>query len=407
MDVLILVLLFITIIIGITIIVLFIRKKDVSLDTDTLKDAVRTSVQDIALSNEKLINSFATSTEKSISLISSNIKDNQDSYQKSTSVQIKQLQESLNAEQKTLRETVYAELRAIREDNEKRLLEIRGTVDEKLQQTLNTRITESFETVRKSLDSFQSEVVKLGSIASDVGDLKGVLSNVKTKGVLGELQLESILEEIIPSQYEKQIPTKTGSQDRVDFAVKIPNLSGEYQYLPIDSKFPTEKYHTLLDAINEGDKEAADRARKELLQQLKLEAKEIKRKYIDDKGNTVDFAVMFLPLEGLYVEAVNGGLIEELNKIRIMITGPSTMAAFLNSVRIMLQAVVIQKNSREIYKVFLSAKAEFDKFGEILDTMEKRLNLTKESLNELRTTRYDKINAQFKKAEKIDLLEEE
>ena len=388
---------------------MLLKKKEVSVDTDSISasvgDSVKVSIKDVSDANEKLIQSFASSTEKSISLISDNIRDNQNYLQQSVAIQLKQLQESLNGEQKTLRETVSRELETIRSDNTKQLSEIRGTVDEKLQNTLNMRISESFETVRKQLDSFQSEVVKLGNIASDVGDLKSVLSNVKTKGVLGELQLEGILEEIIPSQYERQIPTKQGSNDRVDFAVKIPNLSGGFQYLPIDSKFPTEKYHILQDALSLNDKDAADRARKDLIAQLKNEAKEIKRKYIDDKGATLDFAVMFLPVEGLYAEAVNAGLIEELNRSRIMLAGPSTMAAFLNSVRIMLQAVVIQKNSADIYNVFLSVRAEFDKFAEALETMDKRLSQTKEALNDLRTTRIDKINAQFKKVDKIDFLE--
>lgn len=389
--------------------VALIKRRQTPVETDSLSqsvaDTVKTSTKDIADANAKLIQNFAQSTENSISLISNNIRDNQNALERSVSIQLKQLQESLNGEQKTLRETVSQQLQVIRNDNEKQLSEIRTTVDEKLQNTLNTRIAESFETVRKQLDSFQAEVVKLGNIASDVGDLKSVLSNVKTKGVLGELQLEGILEEIIPSQYERQIPTKSGSNDRVDFAVRIPNLSGGFQYLPIDSKFPTEKYRTLQDALNANDKDASDRARRDLIAQLKLEAKEIKRKYIDDKGATLDFAVMFLPVEGLYAEAVNAGLIEELNKIRIMLAGPSTMAAFLNSVRIMLQAVVIQKNSAEIYKVFLSVRTEFEKFSDALDTMDKRLSQTKETLTDLRTTRYDKINAQFKKVDKIDFLD--
>lgn len=389
--------------------VALIKRRQTTVETDSLSqsvaDTVKTSTKDIADANAKLIQNFAQSTENSISLISNNIRDNQNALERSVSIQLKQLQESLNGEQKTLRETVSQQLQVIRNDNEKQLSEIRTTVDEKLQNTLNTRIAESFETVRKQLDSFQAEVVKLGNIASDVGDLKSVLSNVKTKGVLGELQLEGILEEIIPSQYERQIPTKSGSNDRVDFAVRIPNLSGGFQYLPIDSKFPTEKYRTLQDALNANDKDASDRARRDLIAQLKLEAKEIKRKYIDDKGATLDFAVMFLPVEGLYAEAVNAGLIEELNKIRIMLAGPSTMAAFLNSVRIMLQAVVIQKNSAEIYKVFLSVRTEFEKFSDALDTMDKRLSQTKETLTDLRTTRYDKINAQFKKVDKIDFLD--
>ena len=400
---------FLSLLCSVYIFVALIKRRQTTVETDSLSqsvaDTVKTSTKDIADANAKLIQNFAQSTENSISLISNNIRDNQNALERSVSIQLKQLQESLNGEQKTLRETVSQQLQVIRNDNEKQLSEIRTTVDEKLQNTLNTRIAESFETVRKQLDSFQAEVVKLGNIASDVGDLKSVLSNVKTKGVLGELQLEGILEEIIPSQYERQIPTKSGSNDRVDFAVRIPNLSGGFQYLPIDSKFPTEKYRTLQDALNANDKDASDRARRDLIAQLKLEAKEIKRKYIDDKGATLDFAVMFLPVEGLYAEAVNAGLIEELNKIRIMLAGPSTMAAFLNSVRIMLQAVVIQKNSAEIYKVFLSVRTEFEKFSDALDTMDKRLSQTKETLTDLRTTRYDKINAQFKKVDKIDFLD--
>ena len=285
---------------------------------------------------------------------------------------------------KEIRTTVNTQLEAIRTDNNKKLDEMRGIVDEKLQKTLDQKLTDSFEQVSNRLQEVYKGLGEMQALATGVGDLKKVLSNIKTRGILGEIQLGAILKEILsPEQYAENIVTKKGTRNPVEFAVKLPNDNNSFVYLPIDSKFPGDTYQALLNAQDTGDKTAVDIAVKQLISTIKKEAKDISDKYIDPP-NTTEFAIMFLPFEGLYSEVVNRGLVEELQKLyKINIAGPSTMAALLNSLQMGFKTLAVQKRSTEVWNILRDVKKEFDTFGGVLEDTKNHINKVNEDLDKL------------------------
>lgn len=272
----------------------------------------------------------------------------------------------------------------MQEDNNKKLEQMRATVDEKLQKTLEDRISQSFKLVSERLEQVYKGLGEMQTLATGVGDLKKVLSNVKTRGILGEIQLGAILEQILsPEQYETEIATIPNSTNVVEFAVKLPGDDNGFIYLPIDSKFPGDKYATLVDAYDSGDQIAIETAAKDLERSIKLFAKDIRDKYIE-VPYTTDFGIMFLPFEGLYAEIVRRGLIEELQeKYKIVIAGPTTMAALLNSLQMGFKTLAIQKRSSEVWQVLGAVKTEFDNFASVLDETRKRLEQANNSLDKL------------------------
>jgi DNA recombination protein RmuC len=277
-----------------------------------------------------------------------------------------------------LRETVDGKLRELRDSNEGKLEQMRRTVDEKLHDTLEKRLGESFNLVSRQLEAVQTGLGEMRSLAAGVGDLKKVLSNVKTRGTLGEVQLGAILEDIlVPEQYDKNVQTKDGSRENVEYAVRLPgpdDAPNRCVWLPIDSKFPQEDYLRLVDAADAGDAEAVKLATAALGRALKSSARDIQEKYIDPP-NTTDFAVMFLPTEGLYAEALRDpGLVDELMRShRVVIAGPTTLAAILNSLRMGFRTLAIQKRSSEVWQVLGAVKAEFGNFGGVLAKLKKQL----------------------------------
>ena len=279
----------------------------------------------------------------------------------------------------------------------KQLSDMREVVDEKLQKTLNDRMTESFKMVNDRLADVYKGLGEMQTLAQGVGDLKKVMSNVKTRGILGEIQLGAILEEILTKeQYDTNIATKKGSKDVVEFAVKLPTEDGNFVYLPIDSKYPGETYGYLQDAYESGDKEEIKFCIKQLIQTLKNEAKDIHDKYID-APNTTDFAIMFLPFEGLYAEAVNRGLVEIFQReYQVNIAGPSTMAALLNSLQMSFRTFAIQKRSGEVWNVLGAVKTEFDKFADTLVATQNRISQANDELDKLIGTRTRKMQAKLK-----------
>lgn len=311
---------------------------------------------------------------------------------------------SLESENKleAIRKTVETKLTGIQEDNNKKLDEMRSVVDEKLQKTLEERISKSFELVNTQLEAVYKGLGEMQNLASGVGDLKKVLSNVKTRGILGEIQLGAILEEILsPEQYETNFVTKKGSKNPVEYAVKIPTEDGKGVYLPIDSKFPGDAYINLTEAYDSGSREAVNEAVKTLVQRIKSFAKDISDKYIDPP-NTTDFAIMFLPFEGLYAEVVNRGLVEELQRsYRVNIAGPSTMAALLNSLQMGFRTFAIQKRSGEVWEVLGAVKTEFGKFGAVLEKTQKRLEEANRELDNLVGVRTRQIQRKLKSVESI------
>lgn len=304
-----------------------------------------------------------------------------------------------------VRDTIEKQLKFIRVDNESQLTEMRKTVDEKLQTTLEKRLGESFKQVSDRLEQVHKGLGEMQSIATGVGDLKRVLTNVKTRGVLGEYQLENILEQLLtPDQYAKNVATKKGSRAHVEFAVKLPGKESDDEvWMPVDSKFPIENYQLLLEAYDSGDKAKIDAAQKVLIKSVDSFAKEISMKYIDPP-HTTDFAVMFLPVESLYAEVLrHTGLLENLQRnYHITITGPTTLSALLNSLQMGFRTLAVQKRSSEVWKILEAVKTEFDKFTEQLDKVDKHMNTASKSLSDLRLTRTNVMSRKLKDINSIE-----
>lgn len=287
-----------------------------------------------------------------------------------------------------IRSTVSDQLTAVREDNSKQLEQMRQTVDEKLQSTLDERLSKSFEQVSLRLEQVYKGLGEMQTLAEGVGDLKKVLSNVKTRGIVGEIQLGSILEDMLaPEQYAYNVATIPGSTNRVEYAVKIPTEGDGFIWLPIDSKFPGDSYQALIDAQNSGDADKVERARKNLVAVMKSEAKDIHDKYLE-VPHTTEFGIMFLPTEGLYAEAVRLGMTEVLQReYRVNIAGPSTMAALVNSLQMAFRTIAIQRRSDEVWKVLGAVKTEFEKFETVLVKAQDQVDKVGKSLEQLTGTR--------------------
>ena len=304
-----------------------------------------------------------------------------------------------------MRNTLEKKVSDMQESNEKKLDEMRQTVDEKLQKTLEERINQSFKLVSDRLEQVYKSLGEMQKVGEGVDDLRKVLSNVKTRGIFGEVQLAAILEEIMsPEQYEANIATKKNSADRVEFAIKLPGYDDGYVYLPIDAKFPLDAYQKLQEAYENGNRDELAAARKELRLRIKGFAKDIRSKYID-VPNTTEFAIMFLPLESLYAEVVREGLVEELQKDKINIAGPTTMAALLNSLQMGFKTLAIQKSSGQVWKVLEEVKTEFGKFGDVLAKTQERMRQASEELDKLVGTRTNMINRKLRDVSEFSALE--
>lgn len=301
-----------------------------------------------------------------------------------------------------LRLTMEKRLSYIQEDSNKKLEEIRHTVDEKLQTTLEEKMTQSFQLVNERLEAVYKGLGEMQTLANGVGDLKKVLSNVKTRGILGEIQLGMILEEILsPEQYETNIATVPNSKNVVEYAIKLPGDERSV-YLPIDSKFPADAYQALQEAYETGDAGIVQNNADILIQRIKGFAKDIKTKYIEPPYTT-DFAIMFLPFEGLYAEAVNRGLVEILQRdYHVNLAGPSTMAALLNSLQMGFRTIALQKRSSEVWEVLGAVRTEFDKFADILALTQQRIDQANRELDKLVGVRTRAIQRKLRNVEKLD-----
>ena len=285
-------------------------------------------------------------------------------------------------------ETLGERFEAIRKDNVEQLERMRATVDEKLQATLETRLGESFKQVADRLEAVHKGLGEMQSLAAGVGDLKRVLTNVKARGTWGEVQLGALLEQTLTrEQYEANVATKPGSRDRVEFAIKLPGKDGEAQvWLPIDSKFPVEDYERLVQAADRADPQAVEEAAKAIEARLKIEARTIRDKYVDPPATT-DFAILFLPTEGLYAEALRRpGLADALQREhRITLAGPTTLSAMLNSLQMGFRTLAIEKRSSEVWQVLGAVKTEFGKFGEVLAATKRQLLTVTNSIDQAET----------------------
>jgi DNA recombination protein RmuC len=292
--------------------------------------------------------------------------------------QLQQLGQNTEQRLERMRETIESRLKLLQEENGVKLDQMRQVVDEKLQSTLEKRLGESFKLVSERLEQVHQGLGEMQSLASNVGDLKKVLTNVKTRGTWGEVQLESLLQQILtPEQYAKNVATKKGSNDRVEFAIRLPgkdNSPGSEVWLPVDAKFPQEDYQRLVEAYDQGNQPVVEEMSRHLENRLKLEAKEIRDKYLDPPYTT-DFGLMFLPTEGLYAEiARRPGLLDSLQRdYRVVASGPNTFAALLNSLQIGFKTLAIEKRSSEVWVLLAMIKNEFSKFGSLLDKTHKKL----------------------------------
>lgn len=376
------------VLVGLALATLFFAGKNKAVDYEKI-------VSKLSEENERkhsiLRQELTTSTQQSVKSLGDMISENQKAFSQNQQEKLNGIEErlktfSLENEQKLefIRKSVEQRLTYLQQDNNKQLEEMRKTVNEKLQTTLEEKMNKSFELVNQRLEQVYKGLGEMQTLAVGVGDLKKVLSNVKTRGILGEIQLGAILSEILsPEQYDVNVATKRGSTAVVEFAVKLPADDDSFIYLPIDSKFPGDTYSQLRDAIDTGEKEKVDIAVKILTTRIKAEAKDIHDKYIDPP-NTTEFAIMFLPFEGLYSEVVNRGLVEILQReYKVNIAGPSTMAALLNSLQMGFKTLAVQKRSAEVWKVLGDVKTEFDKFNDVLIATQQRLNQANSELDKL------------------------
>ena len=385
-----------TLIVGIISVVLIIKKgnRNTQTGSDEIANIVRNEIgRQMSTQRQELSNQMQSTVKNMGDMISTN-----------QSEKMSQLEEriktfSLENEQKleNIRLSVEKRLEYLQNDNNRQLEKMRETVDEKLQKTLEEKMNKSFSLVNERLEQVYKGLGEMQNLAVGVGDLKKVLSNVKTRGILGEIQLKSILSEILsPEQYEENIATKKGSKNVVEFAIKLPADDDGVVYLPIDSKFPGDTYANLRDAIEKGDKNEIDSAAKLLVATIKSEAKDIHDKYIDPP-NTTEFAIMFLPFEGLYSDVVNRGLVEVLQRdYKVNIAGPSTMAALLNSLQMGFKTLAVQKRSAEVWEVLGGVKQEFDKFNDVLVATQQRLDQANKELDKLVGVRTRQIQRKLK-----------
>ncbi len=305
--------------------------------------------------------------------------------QKAIAQQQEALQSAVARQQDARLKALDENFSRLRQENAQQIENIRHTVDERLQKSLETKLTQSFSLVNERLEQVYKGLGEMQNIAGSVGDLKKILSNVKTRGILGEIQLGAILEQILsPEQYAENVATRPGSRDRVEFAICLPGSGdGSVVYLPIDAKFPADMYSALQDAYDSGDKSEVAAAKKRLLTRIAAEAKDIHDKYIE-VPYTTDFAVMFLPFEGLYAEVVRSNMLEMLQrKYKVTVAGPTTISALLNSLQMGFNTLAIEKRSNEVWELLAAVRTEFDAFVEVLESTQHRLVQANDDLDKL------------------------
>lgn len=319
-------------------------------------------------------------------------------------LQARQTDNAMQTEQKLdqMRRSLSESLERMQTGNQAQLDSIRKTVDEKLQETLDRKLNDSFQLVSQRLEQVYKGLGEMQTLAAGVGDLKKVLSNVKTRGVLGEIQLGAILEQLLtPDQYAVNVATKQGSQANVEYAIRLPGTDGSPVWLPVDAKFPLDAYEQLLAAYDTADAAQVEVAVKALKTRVKSFAKDVQAKYIDPP-NTTDFAILFIPVEGLYAELVRAGMVEILQReYKVTLAGPTTMSALLNSLQMGFRTLAIQKRSSEVWKVLGAVKSEFDKFATVLEAAQNRLNQANSELDKLVGTRTRQIQRTLKNVETL------
>ncbi len=379
-------------------------KRKVTVDVKPQIKELETSIVRFETTLDRMEKAFRDEFQRNRNESSERAKSNREEQTAS----MKSFEEKFTSGVKDLQLTIEKNLQNIREDNDKQLGEMRKTVDEKLQTTLEKRLGESFKQVSERLEQVHKGLGEMQTLAMGVGDLKKVLSNVKTRGVLGEYQLGNILEQILTvEQYSKNVATKKGSQANVEYAIKMPGMSAsEEVWMPVDSKFPIESYEILLAAYDLANPVAIEAAQKVLIKSVEGFAKDISEKYLDPP-HTTDFGIMFLPVESLYAEVLrHPGLFEILQrKYKITVTGPTTLSALLNSLQMGFRTLAVQKRSSEVWNVLGAVKSEFGKFSEHLGRVQKQLDSASGTLETLRITRTNQMERKLKSVVSLDAVE--
>ena len=375
--------------------------------SDEVKRLIEASRSENAASDRQLREEVSANVQLSVRNLGELLTSGQKASGESMNEQLRTLENRFrtleaNNEQKLdqIRKTISDQLLSIQTENSKKLEAIQATVSEKLENKMN----ESFKLVSERLEQVYKGLGEMQSIASGVGDLKKVLSNVKNRGILGEIQLGAILEDIlVPEQYDRETATIPGSANRVEFAVKLPGgESGNCIYLPIDSKFPGDTYAALQDAYETGDPEKVADARKQLIAAVKKSAKDIRDKYVQPPYTT-NFGIMFLPFEGLYSEVVSSGVTETLQReFSVSVAGPSTMAAMLNSLQMGFRTLAIQKKSNQVWEILGAVKSEFMNFSKVLEETQKHIKKVDDDLEKLVGVRTRQINRKLSAIEAVD-----
>ena len=405
MDVIILVLLIVVIALCLILIVKLFGNKSQNIssldkkDKDEITDAFNSNIGIISALLQNSVDNSSKEVKANLDNMSEKINDNR----KTTEERLNAVEKKLEDRLEQIRQTLERNVQIMRENNEKKLEEIQKTVDEKLTKTLNDRFNESFKVLSEELAKVSQTIGEMQKISSDVGNLSKMLSNVKTTGILGEIQLGAIIDEILsPEQYQKNCITNKASRDPVEFAIKLPGGDDGEVLLPVDSKFPYTIYTDMQTAYEQNNFSEFELKRKQLINTIKSMAKDIKEKYINPPVTT-NFAIMFLPVEGLYAEVVKLGLIDELrNKYSITVAGPTTMAAILNSLQMGFQTLAIQKKSNEVWNILGAVKTEFEKFNKIIEGIQKKLNGASNDLDQLLGVRTRAIDRSLRNVTAID-----
>ncbi|MCC3870152.1 DNA recombination protein RmuC [Terrisporobacter mayombei] len=369
------------------------------------RQEMKVSIDSLTSSISRHIMNLSTLQQNQFDINSKSLENTLNSFNENMMKSLDNLAQLQNEKLNQLTQVTEDKFTRLTKSTEDNLEKMRVTVDEKLQNTLEKRLGESFKMVNDRLEQVYRGLGEMQTLATGVGDLKKVLSNVKTRGVLGEIQLERILEQFLaPEQYAKNVITKKGSRETVEFAIKLPGKDEikDTLYLPLDAKFPLDIYNKLIDAYEEGNQKSIDGASKELEKFIKKSAKDIRDKYIDPP-NTTEFGILFLPTEGLYAEVIKRQqLVEDLQRdFKINITGPTTLIALLNSLQMGFKTLAIERHSSEVWKVLGAVKTEFSKFETVLNAAQSKLNQASSEIDKLVGTRTRQINRKLESVEKL------
>ena len=369
------------------------------------RQEMKVSIDSLTSSISRHIMNLSTLQQNQFDINSKGLENTLNSFNENMMKSLDNLAQLQNEKLSQLTKVTEEKFTGLTKSTENNLEKMRITVDEKLQSTLEKRLGESFKMVNDRLEQVYKGLGEMQTLATGVGDLKKVLSNVKTRGVLGEIQLERILEQFLaPEQYAKNVITKKGSRETVEFAIKLPGKDEikDTIYLPLDAKFPLDIYNKLIDAYEEGSQKSIDSASKELERFIKKSAKDIRDKYIDPP-NTTEFGILFLPTEGLYAEVIKRQqLVEDLQRdFKINITGPTTLIALLNSLQMGFKTLAIEKHSSQVWKVLGAVKTEFSKFETVLNAAQTKLNQASSEIDKLVGTRTRQINRKLESVEKL------